>query len=341
MRVLVTGHKGYIGTVLVPMLRARGHAVLGIDSDLYRNSTYGHAPDLVDERIKDVRDIEKEDLDGVDAIVSLAALSNDVLGDFNPDLTYQINHQASVRLAELAVELGIRRYVFASSCSLYGAAGDDVLTEDASFHPVTPYARSKVMVEQDVSRMANDGFSPTFMRNATAYGVSPRMRFDVVLNNLSAWAYTTGQVRMKSDGTPWRPVVHIEDISRAVIAALEAPRETVHNMAINVGRNDENYQVRQLAQIVHDTIPDSEITFAGNASPDLRNYRVNFDRYRALFPAHPLSWTAREGARAILDAYIKTGLNRDDYEGDRYKRIAQLKSLVASRQLDSTLRWAS
>lgn len=339
MRVLVTGHKGYIGTVMVPMLQARGHSVLGIDSDLYRNSTYGTAPEPVDEIIKDVRDIEKSDLEGVDAVVSLAALSNDMLGDFNPDLTYQINHQASVRLAELAIELGIRRYVFASSCSMYGAAGDAVLDESAEFNPVTAYATSKVWVERDVSQMATDNFSPTFMRNSTAYGVSPRIRFDVVLNNLSAWAYTTGQVRMKSDGTPWRPLVHIEDISRGVIAALESPREKVHNEAFNVGRNSENYQVRQLADFVQQTIPNCEISFAGDASPDLRNYRVNFDKFEKTFPDFALQWNALDGARSIYDSYAKFGLDKDDYEGPKYKRIAQLKSLIASGQLDETMRW--
>lgn len=339
MRVLVTGHKGYIGTVMVPMLQAHGHTVLGIDSDLYRNSTYGTAPEPVDEIIKDVRDIEKTDLEGVDAIVSLAALSNDMLGDFNPDLTYQINHQASVRLAEMAIDLGIRRYVFASSCSMYGAAGDAVLDESAEFNPVTAYATSKVWVERDVSKMAADDFSPTFMRNSTAYGVSPRIRFDVVLNNLSAWAYTTGKVRMKSDGTPWRPLVHIEDISRGVLAALESPREKVHNEAFNVGRNSENYQVSQLADFVQQTIPDCEISFAGDASPDLRNYRVNFDKFEKTFPDHALQWDALAGARSIYESYAKFGLDKDDYEGPKYKRIAQLKSLIASGQLDETMRW--
>ncbi len=339
MRVLVTGHKGYIGTVMVPMLQQHGHSVIGIDSDLYRNSTYGTPADPVEEIIKDVRDIEPADLDGVDAIVSLAALSNDVLGDFNPDITYEVNHQASVRLAEMAKDLGIRRYVFASSCSMYGAAGDKILDETAEFHPVTAYATSKVWVERDVRQMASDDFSPTFMRNSTAYGVSPRIRFDIVLNNLSAWAYTTGKVHMKSDGSPWRPVVHIEDISRAVVAALHAPRETVHNLAVNVGLNSENYQIRELADFVRQTIPDCEISFADDASPDLRNYRVNFDKYEAAFPDFPLQWNALDGARSIYESYRRFGLDKDEYEGPRYKRIAQLKSLIASGQLDETMRW--
>lgn len=339
MRVLVTGHKGYIGTVMVPMLEAYGHSVIGIDSDLYRNSTYGTAPATVDEIIKDVRDIEPADLHGVDAVVSLAALSNDVLGDFNPDLTYQINHAASVRLAEIAKGLGIQRYVFASSCSMYGAAGDKPLDESASFNPVTAYATSKVWVERDVRQMASDDFSPTFMRNATAYGMSPRIRFDVVLNNLSAWAYTTGKVHMKSDGTPWRPVVHIEDISRAVCAVLDAPREKVHNEAFNIGLNSENYQIKELADFVRETIPKCEISFADEAGPDLRNYRVNFDKYENTFPKFALQWNARRGAQSIYDAYQKFGLDKDDYEGPKYKRIAQLKTLIGSGQLDETMRW--
>lgn len=339
MRVLVTGHKGYIGTVMVPMLQQHGHSVLGIDSDLYRNSTYGTPPSPVEELIKDVRDIEPADLAGVDAVVSLAALSNDMLGDLNPAMTYEINHQASVRLAEMAKDLGIKRYVFASSCSMYGAAGDKVLDESAEFNPVTAYATSKVWVERDVSQLASDDFSPTFMRNATAYGVSPRIRFDVVLNNLSAWAYTTGKVQMKSDGTPWRPIVHIEDISRAVIATLASPREQVHNEAFNVGINSENYQIKELADFVRATIPNCEISFADDAGPDLRNYRVTFDKYSQAFPDFALQWDALRGAKSIYDSYQKFGLNKDEYEGPKYKRIAQLKKLIADGDLDETMRW--
>ncbi len=342
MNVLITGHKGFIGTIMVPLLQSYGHKVRGIDSDLYRNSTYGPPPEPVDEIIKDVRDIELADLKGVDAVVCLAALSNDVLGDLNPDVTYEINHQAAVRLAELARELGIQRYVFASSCSMYGASGgQEALDESAGFNPVTAYAKSKVLVERDVSQRASDRFSPTFMRNATAYGMSPRIRFDVVLNNLSAWAYTTGQVHMKSDGTPWRPVVHIEDISRAVAAVLAAPREKIHNEAFNVGRNDENYQIRELAEMVVETIPNCELSFAEGAAPDTRNYRVKFDKYERTFPEFALEWSARRAARHIYESYRQIGLGRDEYEGPRYKRIAQLKTLLASGALNDTMRWVA
>ena len=339
MRVLVTGHKGYIGTAMVPMLLKAGHDVLGIDSDLYRNSTYGMEPPPVPEIIKDIRDLEKEDLRGVEAVIHLAGLSNDTLGDLDQNLTYQINHAASVRLAGMAKELGINRFIFSSSCSNYGAAGDGMQDESATLNPVTAYAISKVMVERDVAELADDHFTPVFMRNATAYGVSPRIRFDIVLNNLTAWAYTTGQILLKSDGTPWRPLVHIEDISLAAIAMLEAPRENVHKQAFNVGLNSENYQMRQLAEIVKETVPNCDVKFADGAEPDKRNYRVNFSKYEHAFPGHALRWNVRRGARQIYESYRKYGLKKDEYEGPKYKRIAQIKYLLASGQLDSTLRW--
>jgi nucleoside-diphosphate-sugar epimerase len=339
MRILVTGHKGYIGSVLVPLVQKAGHVVVGLDSDLFQNSVYSKASPPDEEIIKDIRDIEKVDLAGIDAIIHLAGLSNDTLGDLNPELTYEINHRASVRLAELAKEVGVQRYVFASSCSNYGAAGSGFQDETAQLNPVTAYARSKVMVEQDVAQLADDHFSPVFMRNATAYGVSPRIRFDLVINNLTAWAYTTGDVLLKSDGTPWRPLVHIEDISLAALAAVEAPREVVHNQSFNVGQTTENYQMRTLAEIVRDTVPNTRIAFANGAEPDTRNYRVDFSKYEKAFPNHKLRWTAQMGAKQIYDSYRAFGLGRDDYEGPRFKRIAQLKTLLASGQLDESLRW--
>lgn len=339
MRILLTGHKGYIGSVMVPMLQKAGHDVVGLDSDLYRNSTYGDSLPVVKEIIKDIRDIEKADLQGMDGIIHLAGLSNDTLGDLNPDLTYAINHAASVRLAEMAKELGIHRYVFASSCSNYGAAGDALQDESGALNPVTPYAKSKVMVERDVAQLADDNFSPVFMRNATAYGASPRIRFDIVLNNLTAWAYTTGHILLKSDGTPWRPLVHIEDISLAALGALEAPKEVVHNQAFNVGMNSENYQMRELAEIVRETVPKCEVKFADGAEPDKRNYRVDFAKYTRAFPNHQLRWNARNGAKQIYDFYRRFNLGKDDYEGPKYKRIAQIKSLLSSGQLGDDLRW--
>lgn len=341
MKVLVTGHKGFIGTVMVPMLQSAGHEVVGLDSDLYRYCTYGEPPVEVEEIIKDVRDVEISDLDGIDAIVHLAALSNDLLGNLNPELTMDINYRASVNLAKMAKEIGIKRFLFASSCSMYGAAGDAVLDENADFNPVTAYAKSKVLVEKEVSQLADDSFSPTFLRNATAYGVSPRIRFDVVLNNLIAWAYTTGSILMKSDGTPWRPLVHIEDISRAFVAVLASPRQVVSNQAFNVGRNEENYQIRELADMVEQTVPNCGVKYSADAGPDERCYRVNFDKYQKTFPDHNLLWTARKGVQQIYNSYVNFGLNEKDYEGPRYKRILHIRYLLSEGKLDDSLRWTT
>ncbi len=341
MNVLVTGHLGYIGTILTPMLLARGHRVVGFDSDLYERSTYGPEGAIakVPNIRKDIRDATLDDVRGFDAILHLAGLSNDPLGDFNPDLTYDINHRASVRLAELAKRAGVGRFIFSSSCSNYGAGGNDLLDEGASFNPVTPYGESKVMVERDVGTMASDDFSPVFLRNATAYGVSPRLRFDLVLNNLTAWAFTTRKVMLKSDGTPWRPIVHIEDISRAFIATLEAPRRQVHNESFNVGATSENYRIRDLALIVKDTIPQAEVTFAQGASPDKRNYRANCDKYCSRFPQWAPKWTARAAAADLRDSFSRVGITLDDFEGPRFKRIAHIKMLLDSKVLGPDFRF--
>jgi nucleoside-diphosphate-sugar epimerase len=339
MRVLVTGNSGYIGTVMTPMLVAAGHEVSGLDCDLYEACTFGDGvPDIPTLR-KDVRDVEYTDLEGFEAVIHLAGLSNDPLGDLNPDLTLEINYRASVRLASMCKEVGVSRFIFSSSCSNYGAAGDDMLDESSAFNPVTPYGKSKVLVEQEVSRLADANFSPVFLRNATAYGYSPRLRFDLVLNNLVAWAYTTGLIYLKSDGTPWRPIVHIRDISAAFIAVLAAPVEKVHNQAFNVGRTEENYRVRELAELVAEILPQCRIEYAPDASPDKRNYRVNCDLIQKTLPDFRPSWTARKGIEELYAAYQRIGLANEDFEGPKYKRIAHIKKLIQSGQLDQSLRW--
>jgi nucleoside-diphosphate-sugar epimerase len=339
MRVLVTGHKGYIGTVMVPMLIDKKYDVVGLDSDLYERSTFGDGIVEIPEIKKDIRDIELKDVEGFDAVLHLAGLSNDPLGNLNPGLTEDINYLASVKLAKLAKQAGVSRFVFSSSCSNYGAGGEDWLDESSAFNPVTPYGVSKVNVEQDVSKLADDNFSPTFLRNATAYGVSPRLRFDLVLNNLVAWALTKGLVYIKSDGSPWRPIVHIEDISRAFIAVLEAPKEKIHNEAFNVGRNEDNYQIRDLANIVKEIVPNCQIEYATDAGPDLRCYRVNCSKIMEVLPNFQPQWNARKGAIELYEAYQKVGLTLEEFEGPRYQRIAHIKYLLSQDLLDENLRW--
>lgn len=350
MRVLVTGHNGYVGTIMVPMLIEAGHEVVGLDTNLYRGATFGdELPTPTFKEVqKDIRDIEPEDLEGFDGIIHLAGLSNDPLGDLNPELTFDINYRASVGLAEMAKEVGIPRFIFSSSCSNYGAGVEDYLDETSDFNPVTPYGRSKVMVEQDVSKMADDDFSPTFLRSGTAYGVSPRLRFDLVLNNLTAWAYTTGTVLLKSDGTPWRPIVHIEDMSRAFLAVLEAPRDKIHNEAFNVGRSTENYQIRDMASIVAETVPGSQVEYAANAKDakkdfnvgaDKRDYRVNCDKIATTLPNFQPQWTARKGAQELYEAYKAVDLQPNEYEGPRYRRLAHIKKLMENGRLSQNLRW--
>ncbi len=339
MRILVTGHLGYIGTVLVPMLLRQGHDVVGMDSDLFHGCTFGEEPTPVPTVRKDIRDATLDDLRGVDAVCHLAALSNDPLGNLNADLTYDINFRASLKLAELAKKAGARRFIFSSSCSNYGAGGDDLLDETAAFNPVTPYGESKVLTEQSVAPLASDSFSPVFLRNATAYGVSPRLRFDLVVNNLVAWAMCTGKIMLKSDGTPWRPLVHVEDICRGFVAALHAPRDTVHGQAFNIGRTDQNLRIREVAEIVGETVPNCHVEFASGASPDKRNYRVTCDKAGRELKDFKPQWDVRSGAKQLYETYKRVGLTLDEFEGPTFQRIGRIRKLMEEGALDASLRF--
>jgi len=340
MRIIVTGHRGYIGTVLVEVLMQSGHDVTGIDSDLYQGCDFGELPPPVPSLRRDIRDIQPKDLAGAEAIVHLAALSNDPVGALDPTCTYAINHEATVRLGRLAKDAGVRRFVFASSCSVYGASdGEDLLDETAPRRPVTAYGISKAKAEDGLADLADDSFAPIFLRNATAYGVSPRLRSDLVVNNLAGHAFLSGTVLLKSNGLAWRPIVHIRDIAQAIVAVLDAPTDRVRNEVFNVGQNCENYRIRDLAEMCRSVITHSSVQYAEGAATDVRCYRVDCSKIRSVLPAFQPTWDARRGIEELYAAYRAYGLCAEHFEGQRFVRIERLRALLADGQLDAALRW--
>lgn len=339
MQILITGWTGYIAPVMARVLRLAGHQLTGLDTGFFEPCSMGSVADPALLIRKDVRDVSPADLNGFDAVIHLAALSNDPMGDLRPEWTYRINLDGSLHLARMAREAGVRSFLFSSSCSIYGASTGESATETSPLQPLSAYAISKVKTEEGLAKLATQYFSPVYMRNATAYGISPRMRLDLVLNNLTAWAFTTGRVQIMSDGTPWRPIVHIEDIARAFAAALDAPREAVHDQAFNVGASDENYQVRELAEIVRETIPNSAIHYSGTSNPDARNYRVDFSKIRHVLPAFQPVWTARQGTSELYEAFRAHSLVQEDLTSPNYIRLKQLRRLIDRGELDQDLRW--
>ena len=338
MKVLVTGHRGYIGVEMTSVLARAGHEVVGLDTGFFDGCDFASPPDEIPELVVDLRDVTPDHLAGFDAVAHLGALSNDPLGDLNPNLTYDINLHASVRLARAAKAAGVTRFLFSSSCSLYGAGGDGFLTESAGFNPQTPYGESKIRVEQELTSLADATFSPVYLRNATAYGVSRRLRADIVVNNLVGHAITTGKVLLQSDGSPWRPLVHLRDIIQAFERCLAAPREAIHDQAFNVGKTTENFRIRDVANLVAEVVPNCEVAFAAGASADSRDYRVDFSKIEAKLPGFEAKWTLRAGIEELYEAYKAAGMSREVWQGPRYYRLPTIRNLMAAGKLDNNLR---
>ncbi|AVH69899.1 NAD-dependent epimerase/dehydratase family protein [Nostoc sp. 'Lobaria pulmonaria (5183) cyanobiont'] len=341
MKILVTGTEGYIGSLLAPLLIQEGHEVIGLDTGFYKVGWLYNGTKVTAKTLnKDIRHITIEDLQGVEAVVHMAELSNDPLGQLAPDITYDINHKGSVHLAKLAKASGIQRFVYTSSCSVYGFATEDYVSEESIINPQTAYAKCKALVEQDVKLLADDSFSPTFLRNATAYGASGRMRFDIVLNNLAGWAWTIKEIKMNSDGTPWRPLVHLLDICKAIICTLEAPRDVIHNQIFNVGDTNSNYQVKQIAQIVAEVFTDCKLSF-GKHDPDNRSYRVLFHKINQNLPGFKCEWDAQRGAQQLYNVFQQIDMDRGIFESRGFTRLKQLEYLIRTQQINQDFFWQS
>ncbi|WP_342305941.1 SDR family oxidoreductase [Methanolobus sp. ZRKC5] len=339
MKVMVTGHNGYIGSVLCEMLIKEGYSVVGFDTNYYSECTLFDYKNDIEEINKDIRDVDANDLKEIDAIIHLAALSNDPMGALDEKLTEDINYRSTIKLAETAKKVGVRRFLYSSSCSMYGVADGKALNESSPLNPVTAYAKSKVDSELSLAKIADDKFSPVYLRNSTAYGLSPKMRFDLVLNNFVGWAYTTSSIKIMSDGTPWRPLAHIRDISAAFIAALDAPIENIHNQAFNVGSNSENYQIKDVAEIVKKIVPNCEITYTNEHGSDSRTYNVNFDKIKEHMPSFKPEWNVKKGAKEIYDALRKNEVSFEEFNGDKYTRLKTLKKLMESNRIEEKLYW--
>lgn len=341
MKVLITGTDGYIGCLLGPLIVAAGHDVVGLDTGYFRDARLGSDPDTSYPTLeKDLRHVTARDLEGFDAVMHLAGLSNDALGQVSREVTYDINHRATVRLASLAKAAGVTRFLYASSCSVYGKSDADIVTETSPLDPQTEYARCKMLDERELAALADDRFSPTYLRNATAYGASPRMRFDLVVNNLAGLAWTTGRIALVSDGTPWRPIVHLLDICGAFRAALEAPREAVHGQVFNIGRSDENYQIREIATCVAEVFPGCDVTF-GQSDPDQRSYRVSFDKAARALPGFRCEWDLRRGIEQLRELFERADLTVEGFHHRPFTRLKQLQHLLAEGRLDASFFWTA